>query len=79
MQPIRVLLVEDDPAVAELVTLGLGAEYVCEQAAEARTALRLAARTAPAAVILDLRLRGGDGLDRWRPCGGSPRWPGCRS
>jgi DNA-binding response OmpR family regulator len=63
VQPIRVLLVEDDPAVAELVTLGLGAEYVCEQAAEARTALRLAARATPAAVILDLRLRGSDGLD----------------
>jgi two-component system KDP operon response regulator KdpE len=59
----HVLIVEDDPEVAELVTLGLGREYVCEQAAEARTALQLAARTPPAAVVLDLRLRGGDGLD----------------
>lgn len=63
MEPIRVLLVEDDPLVAELVALGLGAEYVCEHARAARAALQLAARTAPAAVILDLRLRGGDGLE----------------
>jgi DNA-binding response OmpR family regulator len=63
MAPLRVLIIEDDPAVAELVVLGLGREYMCEQAAEARTALRLAAHTPPAAVILDLRLRGGDGLD----------------
>lgn len=63
MAPLRVLIIEDDPAVAELVVLGLGREYVCEQAAEARTALRLAAHAPPAAVILDLRLRGGEGLD----------------
>ena len=63
MAPLRVLIIEDDPAVAELVVLGLGREYVCEQAAEARTALRLATHAPPAAVILDLRLRGGEGLD----------------
>ncbi len=63
MDPIRVLLVEDDPVVAELVALGLGAAYRCDHAAGARAALQLAARTTPAAVILDLRLRGSDGLD----------------
>ena len=51
-----------EPAAAGRA-LGLGGEYACEQAAEPRTALQLAARTPPAAVVLDLRLRGGDGLD----------------
>lgn len=64
MSGTRIVVVEDDPSVAELVTLYLkNAGFVvehCRTAAEARTAF---ARGTPACVILDLGLPDADGLD----------------
>ena len=60
----RVIVVEDDPAVAELVALYLkNAGFVvehCATAAEARAAFSLGA---PACVVMDLGLPDADGLD----------------
>jgi DNA-binding response OmpR family regulator len=60
----RVVVVEDDPSVAELVTLYLkNAGFVvehCATAAEARAAFALGA---PACVVLDLGLPDADGLE----------------
>ena len=64
MSGTRIIVVEDDPSVAELVTLYLkNAGFVvehCGTATEARTAF---ARGTPACVILDLGLPDADGLD----------------
>ncbi len=63
----RVLLVEDDPAVAELVTLYLrNAEFFVEHAADAATARKAFASVKPALVILDLGLPDADGVDLFR-------------
>jgi len=60
----RVIVVEDDPAVAELVALYLkNAGFVvehCATAADARAAFSLGA---PACVVMDLGLPDADGLD----------------
>ena len=64
MSGTRIVLVEDDPSVAELVILYLkNAGFVvehCGTAAEARDAF---ARGAPACVVLDLGLPDANGLD----------------
>jgi DNA-binding response OmpR family regulator len=59
----RVLLVEDDPAIVEIVTLGLsyeGAEVTV--AADGRDAVRLHRQAVPDLVLLDLTLPGLDGM-----------------
>ena len=64
MSGTRVVVVEDDPSVAELVTLYLkNAGFVVEHAATAAEARDAFARGAPACVILDLGLPDADGLD----------------
>ena len=63
-QPARILVVDDDPTVAEVVQAYLrrfGME--ADQAADGPTALALAAATPPDLVILDLMLPGIDGLE----------------
>ncbi|HLZ47716.1 MAG TPA: response regulator transcription factor [Candidatus Limnocylindria bacterium] len=64
MSGTRIVLIEDDPSVAELVTLYLkNAGFVvehCATAGEAREAYR---RGAPACAILDLGLPDADGLE----------------
>jgi DNA-binding response OmpR family regulator len=60
-----ILVVDDDPTVAEVVTAYLErAGFLVDRAADGAEALRLAAANAPALVVLDLMLPGGmDGLD----------------
>lgn len=60
----RIVLVEDDPSVAELVTLYLkNAGFAVEHCATARDAREAYARGAPACAILDLGLPDADGLE----------------
>ncbi len=63
MSGTRIVIVEDDPSVAELVTLYLkNAGFVVEHAANGAEARALFARGDPALVILDLGLPDADGL-----------------
>ncbi|SEP04326.1 response regulator [Actinacidiphila rubida] len=60
----RVLVVEDDPPMLKALGIGLRAfDFSVVAAADAGTALDLAARSAPEAVLLDLGLPDLDGLD----------------
>ncbi|OKH98425.1 DNA-binding response regulator [Streptomyces sp. CB02923] len=62
--PRRILVVEDDPTVAEVVTGYLGrAGYTTEHAADGWAALDRAASFRPHLVVLDLMLPGLDGLE----------------
>ncbi len=59
----RILLVEDDPSIRELTTLGLRtAGYEVVEAADGREALDRFAETAPDGVVLDIMLPVLDGL-----------------
>jgi len=67
MSGTRVVIVEDDPSVAELVTLYLkNAGFVVEHAANGAEARALFARGDPALVVLDLGLPDADGLALFR-------------
>ncbi|MFD7700618.1 response regulator transcription factor [Streptomyces caelestis] len=72
----RVLVVEDDPTVAEVVTGYLAdAGYEVEHAADGLAALEAVAALRPQLVVLDLMLPGLDGLEvcrRLRAGGGPP-------
>ena len=60
----RVLVVEDDPPMLKALGIGLRAfDFSVVAASDAGTALDLAARSAPEAVLLDLGLPDLDGLD----------------
>jgi two-component system, OmpR family, response regulator ResD len=60
----RVLVVEDDPTVREVVSTYLRrAGHDVQEAADGVTALRLATPTLPDLVVLDLMLPGMDGLE----------------
>ncbi|HEY0637382.1 MAG TPA: response regulator transcription factor [Pseudonocardiaceae bacterium] len=64
MQPSRVLVVDDDPTVADVVRRYLERDgYAVELAGDGETALRLAAAQEPDLVVLDLMLPGIDGLE----------------
>ena len=61
--PARVLVVEDEPHIRELVCLHLGLEgYQCDGVGDGRTALERAESTRFDLVVLDLMLPGLDGL-----------------
>ncbi|WP_329285010.1 response regulator transcription factor [Streptomyces sp. NBC_00691] len=63
-EPARILVVDDDPTVAEVVTGYLErAGRVVEHAADGPDALRRAAERWPDLVVLDLMLPGLDGLE----------------
>ena len=69
----RVLLIEDDPRLAEMVSEYLGAAgFRVSHAADGRTGLALLAREAFDAVVLDLMLPDMDGLDVCRQLRGAP-------
>ncbi|MBU3868406.1 response regulator transcription factor [Streptomyces sp. 4503] len=62
--PTRVLVVDDDPTVAEVVAGYLGrAGFAVDQAADGPGALARAAARRPDLVVLDLMLPGMDGLE----------------
>ena len=64
MSGTRIVVVEDDPSVAELVTLYLkNAGFVVEHCATAADARAAFALGAPACVVLDLGLPDADGLE----------------
>jgi CheY-like chemotaxis protein len=64
MEPtLRVLLVEDDPAVADMYSIRLEVDgYQVAVAPDGETALRMASELTPDLVYLDLRLPGLDGF-----------------
>lgn len=63
-QPSRVLVVDDDPTVAEVVAGYLDrAGFTVDRAADGPRALELAAAVRPDLVVLDLMLPGMDGLE----------------
>jgi DNA-binding response OmpR family regulator len=63
----RVLVVEDDPAVSDVVTRYLVREgYAVESVRDGRTALERATTSPPDLMILDLMLPGLDGLEVFR-------------
>jgi len=70
---IRILLVEDNPDLAQRLTEGLrGAGFVVEHAADGETGERLGLSEDFDAAILDLGLpdmKGVDVLKRWRQAG----------
>jgi two-component system response regulator MprA len=58
----RVLVVEDDPSIRELVVYALGDEgHEVEEAADGSIALELVARRRPDVIILDMKMPGMDG------------------
>ncbi|WP_284574424.1 response regulator transcription factor [Streptomyces sp. 2P-4] len=62
--PARILVVDDDPTVAEIVTGYLRrAGHAVDHAADGPTALTRVGRDAPDLVVLDLMLPGLDGLE----------------
>lgn len=64
---IRVLLVEDDPDLAEMYRVGLERDgYAVTVAADGSSGLRLATTAAPAIVLLDLALPRMRGLEMLR-------------
>src|SRR5437773_8284708 len=61
--PVRVLVVEDEPHIRELVCLHLGLEgYQCDAVGDGPTALERADATRFDLLVLDLMLPGLDGL-----------------
>jgi two-component system OmpR family response regulator len=62
-RPARILVVDDEPSLADLLTLALGYEgFQVRTAADGATALRLAAEFDPDAVLLDRMLPDLDGV-----------------
>jgi two-component system alkaline phosphatase synthesis response regulator PhoP len=60
----RILIVEDDPDIAQLVTRYLGkAGFTCEHASSGREALEMLAATLPDLMMLDLMIPQVDGLE----------------
>lgn len=63
--PIRLLVVDDEPRVRTGLRMRLGVEADCDVVGEAGDgveALAIARRTAPDVVLMDVEMRGGDGL-----------------
>lgn len=64
--PIRVLLVDDEPAVRRGLSIRLGAEHdidVVGQASDGRSLVDLARSVHPDVVVMDVRMPDVDGLD----------------
>ena len=77
--PDRVLLAEDEPNIAELLSFLLGrAGFEVETATDGNAALAAALAAQPAVVILDVMLPGLDGLEVLRRLRADPRGRGLR-
>jgi DNA-binding response OmpR family regulator len=64
VNPMRILIVEDDARIADLVSKNLtAAGYECHQSPDGGRALADFARLKPALIVLDLGLGGMDGLE----------------
>src|SRR3954471_21154405 len=64
LMPTRILIVEDDPDIAELVARYLDkAGFMTERAASGREALQTVAARVPDLLVLDLMLPHVDGLE----------------
>jgi two-component system phosphate regulon response regulator PhoB len=59
----RILLVEDDPGLVELLSFHLGRDYEVETTADGEDALLLARETPPDLVILDWMIEGVSGIE----------------
>ncbi len=76
MNPARILVVDDEQAVRDLIVYALKkAHYEVLTAADGRRALELAAREAPDLILLDLMLPEVDGLDVCRELRRTSRIP----
>ncbi len=65
-QPVRVLIVDDHPAVREALAMRIGLQSdmeVCGEAADLSEALRLVADTQPDVAVIDISLKTGCGID----------------
>jgi DNA-binding NarL/FixJ family response regulator len=65
-KPARVLIVDDHPGVRESLALHIGRQAnleVCGEAAETDEALRLMALVRPDVAVIDISLKGGNGID----------------
>ena len=68
----RILLVEDEPALRELMKVALGAGYDFVEASDLGEALDLVRSHVPTVVLLDVMLPGGSGLDVLRAVRAEP-------
>jgi DNA-binding response OmpR family regulator len=69
----RVLIVEDEQPLRELVVVTLGGAFDCEEAADGETALERLRAEAPELVLLDAMLPGRTGLDVLREMRADPK------
>lgn len=69
----RVLVVEDEQPLRELVVVTLGEAYDCEEAADGDTALERLRAQAPDLVVLDAMIPGRSGLDVLREMRAHPK------
>ena len=65
-EPPLILIVEDEPALRELMKVALGPGYRFVEAGDLAEALELVRARVPDVVLLDLMLPGGTGLDLLR-------------
>ncbi len=76
-QPVRVLVVDDESTLTELLSMALRYEgWNVKGAADGHGAVTLAKSFEPDAVVLDMMLPDMDGLDVLRACAGTS--PTCR-
>jgi two-component system response regulator MtrA len=68
----RVLVVEDEQSLRELVVVTLSEEFECEEAADGESALELMRANPPSLVVLDSMLPGRSGIDVLREMRGDP-------
>jgi two-component system phosphate regulon response regulator PhoB len=59
----RLLIVDDEAPLRELIVVTLGEAFRCEEAPDGETALAMLAREAPDLVFLDIMLPGLSGID----------------
>ncbi len=68
----RVLIVEDEQPLRELVVVTLSEEFECEEAADGETALERMRAAPPSLVVLDSMLPGRSGIDVLREMRADP-------